>query len=163
LGNYKSQQYVSLFKNAVNDSSYTVSGNALEALNKVDTAAAFTEALRLSKMPAKGKLASSIKTVMSRTGTDVVKNFANMPFGQAKFQALEGLFEYLYATTSVDEFKKGVDALIAFQGQLPDALREQVVPALNNALREMQKEKASNGQKEMADYIDTKLPKEKGF
>jgi len=164
LGNYKSQQYISLFRSAVNDSSYSVAGSALEALNKIDTAAAITEAARLSKMPAKGRLASSIKAVMaSKSGTDVVKDFANMPFGQSKFQALEGLFEFLEATTSLDDLKRGVDALMVFEGQLPEALRDQVIPALNNGLRELQKEKAANGLKDQADYIDSKLPKDKGF
>jgi aminopeptidase N len=164
LGNYKSEQYVSLFRNAVNDSSYSVAGNALEALNKIDTAAAFMEASRLSKMPSKGKLAGSIKAVMSsKSGSDVVKDFINLPFGQSKFQALDGLFEFLETTNSIDDLKRGVDAIIAFESQLPESLRDQVVPALNNALKEIQKEKAANGQKDQADYIESKLSKEKGF
>src|SRR5205085_5647092 len=36
LGTYKNPEYASLFKAAINDSSYTVSGNALDALSGVD-------------------------------------------------------------------------------------------------------------------------------
>ena len=57
LGQFKNPAYAGLFKTAVNDSSYTVSGNALEALSDIDSAAALNEAKRLAAAPAKGKLA----------------------------------------------------------------------------------------------------------
>jgi hypothetical protein len=53
-----------------------------------------------------------------------------------------------------------VDAIIAFESQIPDAYKEQIVPALNNALRELQKDKTENGLNEQAEYIESKLPKE---
>ena len=163
LGTFKFAKYTSMFKTAVNDSSYTVAGNALDALNKIDTAAAYNEARRLSAAPSKGRLAQVIKMIMDARNPNagnVIKDFEAMPFGQTKFQALEGVFEFLTNTTSLDQFKKGVDAIITFEGQIPEAFRGQVVPALNNALREVQKEKLSNGFKDQADYVDAKVPKD---
>lgn len=162
LGTYRFAKYETLFKSAVNDSSYTVAGNALEALNKIDTAAAYQEAQRLSAFPAKGQLERSIKNIIAaRNGGDskVLDDFLAMPLGQAKFQALDGLFDFLSNTTSLEQLKKGVDAIIELEGQIPDAFREQATKALNDALRQLQKEKQSNGLQDQADYIASKLPK----
>ena len=86
-----------------------------------------------------------------------------MPLGQEKFQKLGGIFEFIAATNNFDHFKKAVDAVFTFQTQVPEAFREQIVTAFAAAFRELQKEKAANGLKDQADYIDTKLPKDKGF
>ncbi|HEU4471649.1 MAG TPA: M1 family metallopeptidase [Flavisolibacter sp.] len=164
LGNYRQAKYANIFRTAINDSSYTLAGNALEALNKIDTTAAFNEAKRLSAMPAKGRLENSIRSIMgsrdASAGYEMIKEFEAMPLGQEKLGKLEGLFEMLSATSNLDQFKKGVDAIFNFQNQIPEAFREQVAGALAVAFREMQKEKLLAGQKEQADYLETKLPKE---
>jgi aminopeptidase N len=167
LGAYKETKYASIFKTALNDSSYTVAGSALEALNKIDTATGFSEAKRLSEGSPKGRLESVAKTIISSkdvgAGDKLISDFDALPFGQAKFQALEGVFNFMAATNNTEQFKKAVDALLKLQTQVPEAYREQVNPALNEALREMQKQKNTDGLKEQADYIESKLSKEKGF
>lgn len=164
LGNYKFAKYNTLFKNAVNDSSYSVAGNALEALSKIDSAGAMTEAKRLSAIPAKGKLAGMIKKLATPVDANkVIADFEAMPMGQNKFMALEGVFEVLESTSSIDIFKRGVDAILQLQKDIPEAFREQATEQLNQALREIQKGKAAAGLKDQADYVDSKLPKPKGF
>ena len=169
LGTYKLAKYAPIFKNAVNDSSYTVSGNALEALSRVDSIGAVTEAKRLSAMPSKGKLASTIKKVAAgsdlASGNKLLADFEALPFGQSKFQALEGVFDLMESTNSLDLLKRGVDAIMKLEQDIPEAFRDQVNPQLNGALREMAKAKAANGLKDQSDYIESKLPKEekKGF
>ncbi|MBA2745128.1 MAG: M1 family metallopeptidase [Flavisolibacter sp.] len=161
LGTYRNNKYANLFRTAVNDSSYTVAGNALEALSRVDSADAANEAKRLSAFPSKGRLASVIRSLLSsndRSGADqMLSDFEKLPFGQEKFAALQGLFEFLVSTSQLDQFKRGVDALMAFQDQVPAAYKEQIGPALTEALRELQKEKIANGQQAFADYIELKL------
>ena len=56
LGQYKKAEYAPLFKAATTDSSYSVAGNALNALLEVDKDAAMTIAKELDKKPAKGAL-----------------------------------------------------------------------------------------------------------
>ncbi|MGZ8537894.1 MAG: M1 family metallopeptidase, partial [Flavisolibacter sp.] len=169
LGNYKLAKYAPIFKTAVNDSSYTVSGFALEALSKVDSLGAATEAKRLSAIPAKGKLASTIKKVMAggdaASGTKLVADFEALPMGQEKFQALQGLFELIESTTALDVLKKAVDAIMKLQTQIPEAFRDQVNTQLNAGLKEIAGEKAKSGLKDQSDYIESKLPKDekKGF
>lgn len=161
LGNYKFPKYETLFKNAVNDSSYTVSGNALEALSKIDSAAASQEAKRLSAMPAKGRLENVIRRLANPVNPDkLLSNFESMPFGQAKFAALNDLFELIADTKSFDVFKRGIDDIIALENQTPDAFKGQVTPILNNALRQLQQQKAADGEQQFADYIGSKVPKE---
>ena len=163
LGNYQNKKYAPLFLAAASDSSYSVAGNALEALLKIDTASAMKEIRRMANQPAKGKLANVIKTAMSATDKSVsdkmIKDFEAMPFGQEKFGSLQNIFEFMVSTPDLGQFKKAVDAIINFQDQVPAQYKEQIVPALNEALKEIQGVKLENNQKEFADYIGTKLKK----
>jgi len=167
LGDYKQGKYSTFFKSVLNDSSYTISGNALEALGKIDSVTAFNEAKRLSAMPAKGQLGSAITRSMIKYGDEssadmVLGNFEKMPLNQAKFEALQPLSEFLARVKSIENFKRGVDAIDAFHMQIPEAYRGQLTPVVEGMLKNLQKTKANAGQKEMAAYIDAKLNK-KGF
>ncbi len=70
LGNYKKTDYKSLFIKATSDSSYTVAGNALDALAKIDSVEAFKIAKTLSAQPAKGALLTSILSLLSKYGDE---------------------------------------------------------------------------------------------
>jgi aminopeptidase N len=164
LGNYKLQKYASLFRSATNDSSYTVAGNALEALSKIDSAGASNEAKRLSSEPAKGKLARMIhKLAAPVNGENLLADFEAMPLGQAKFDQLNDIFDFMDNTSSLPLFQRAVDAILKLENDIPEGYREQISEQLNNALRQLQTEKAAAGMKEQADYIDSKLPKPKNF
>jgi aminopeptidase N len=164
LGDYKSTKYSTLFKTAVNDSSYTVSGNALEALSKIDSAGAASEAKRLSAMPAKGKLDNVIKKLANPiSGDKLLSDFEAMPLGQPKFSKLNDIFDFMSSTSSNELFKRAVDDILKLENDLPEAFRAQATEQLNNALRQLQKEKADAGLNEQANYIDSKLPKPKDF
>jgi aminopeptidase N len=167
LGEYKQAKYATLFKNGINDSSYTVAGNALEALGKVDSVTAYSEAKRLSNIPAEGQLARAISSSMIKYGDEsagviIIDNFEKMPFGEPKFEALQPLIEYLKRVTVMETFKRGIDNITAFNAQIPETYREQVSPFIENLLKNIQKAKQDAGQKEMADYVGVKLTK-KGF
>ncbi|MBD0331412.1 MAG: M1 family metallopeptidase [Chitinophagaceae bacterium] len=160
LGDYKKPLYATLFKNAIKDSSYSVSGSALEALYKIDSTAAVTEAKRLSATAVKGRLASIIKKIaVPVNGNKLLSDFEKLPVGQQKFMALEGVFDFLEMTNSVELFKRGVDDILQLEKDIPEAFREQATAQLNAALREVQNRKADNAQKDMADYIESKLGK----
>jgi aminopeptidase N len=164
LGNYKLQRYGALFRNAINDSSYTVAGNALEALSKIDSAGASNEAKRLSSQPAKGKLASMIKKLATPvSGDKLLSDFEAMPLGQTKFNMLNDIFDFMENTSSNELFKRAVDNILKLEKDIPEGFREQITEQLNNALRQVQNEKAAAGLKEQADYIESKLPKPKDF
>jgi aminopeptidase N len=164
LGFYKNQSDAQLFLSALNDSSYSVAGSALEALNRIDTTIAFREANRLGAMPSKGKLATVISNIKGSRDVNasikLLKDFEDMPLGQSKFNALNGVFNLLSSTSNFDLFKRGVDDVIALEAQIPEAFREQAITQLNAAFRELQKDKLSNGLKDQSDYLLSKLPKD---
>jgi aminopeptidase N len=164
LGDLKSPQYKSLFMNALNDSSYSVAGSALQALAKIDSISALNEAKRLVQSPAKGALASGITRTMISYGDEssseiILKNFEEMPLSQQKFDAVQPLTQFLVRVKNMATFKRGVDDITEFVKAMPENIRSQVSGFVENLLRGVQKAKSANGEKEAADYIENKLSK----
>lgn len=167
LGDYKKPLYATTFKTALADSSYSVAGNALEALGKIDSVSAYNEAKRLGAAPAKGKLAAAITSSMIKYGDEsaaemILGNFEAMPLGQAKFEALQPLSEFLSRVKDATLFKRGIDDIDAFHKEIPAAYRGQITPFIETLLMNIQKAKADAGQTQQAEYAASKLDK-KGF
>jgi len=164
LGQYGFAKYAPLFRTAINDSSYSVSASALEALNRVDTTAAFDEAKRLAAGQVKGRLASVTKSIISSKDKDAalkqLADFEAMPLGQPKFQALGGIFELAIGTSDMAIFKRSIDNILALGAAIPEQFREQAMGQIYAGLREIQKEKVESGLTEQANYIDSKIPKD---
>ena len=168
LGEYKNIQFASIFKSAVNDSSYTVAGNALEALSAVDSAAAVLEAKRLSSQPAMGKLASALTyTLFDETTTDpILTKFEHMPLSQNKFALLQQVGDILENTKNMSNFRRGVDDVVAFRDAIPEAFKSQTDPIINGVLlKGLATRKKEAGHTEEFNYVISKLPEEdkKGF
>ncbi|MGC4036445.1 MAG: M1 family aminopeptidase [Chitinophagaceae bacterium] len=168
---YQKEEYAPLFKSLVNDSSYTVAGNALAALGDVDNASALAEAKRLSGMPAKGRLASAISTVMIEAGDEssadmILSDFEKMPFSQAKIDAVQSLAVFVAKAKNTDIVKRGVDAIAAFRDASPESFKDDANKLVNEYIFEaIAKRKNSEGLKEQADYILSKISTDgkKGF
>ena len=171
LGQYKKAEYAPLFKAAINDSSYTVSGNALEALSEIDSTTALNEAKRLSSQPAKGKLSSAITSIMIKSGDEssadmILSSFEKMPLSQAKFNMLQSIGDFLGKTKNMDIVKRGIDEIVAFRDKVPEAFKGQTDPFINGILlKGLATKKKEAGLQDQADYIISKLPAEdkKGF
>lgn len=179
LGEYKKADYIALFKTAVNDSSYSVAGNALVSLGKVDQVLATALAKQLSEKPAKGNLQEAIMNEIVKSGDEtmaekIIGGFAKMPLSQEKFQALGPLSSYLSAIKSIDKIRWGVDEIVKLRDGIPEGFRNQTDPYINGmilkgllAKKEKEaKENSSNAAlQELANYIKSKLPEEdkKGF
>ena len=171
LSTYKKPEYASLFKSAVNDSSYTVSGSALEALSDIDSAGALAEAKRLAAQPAKGKLSSVITAIMIEAGDEssadmILKNFESMPLSQNKFNLLQSMGAFLGKTKNTDIFKRGIDDIVTFRDAIPEAFKGQTDPFINGVLlKGLAAKKKEAGLTEQSDYVISKLPAEdkKGF
>lgn len=171
LGEFKNPEYASLFKKALNDSSYTVAGNALEALAEIDSAAALTEAKRLAKEDNKGALADAVTTIMIASGDEssagmILESFEKMPLSQNKFNLLQSIASFLAKTSNMDIVKRGIDDIVTFRDAIPEAFQGQTNPFINGILlKGLATKKKDAGLKEQADYILSKLPEEdkKGF
>jgi aminopeptidase N len=163
LGRYNKIGYKSLFIKAANDSSYTVAGNALEALSKIDSSAALTLTKQFSKEPAKGKLVSSISSVMIKFGDEssfdmISDNFEKMPLGQAKFQFIQPYSELLSKVKDTEKLKRGVDLIVKFREAVPQAYRNQTDGFINSMLNGIATKKQAAGMQDQADYTKSKLP-----
>ncbi|HEY1870916.1 MAG TPA: HEAT repeat domain-containing protein [Chitinophagaceae bacterium] len=168
LGLYKKPEYESLFKTAVNDSSYSVSGSALDALYEIDSATAYNEARRLSQQPSKGKLAAVIASVtMNESAADsMLKKFESMPLSQNKFNMLQSITDFLSRTKNMTLFKRGIDDIVTFRDAIPETFKGQTDPVINGVLlKGLASKKMEDGLTEQSDYVISKLPAEdkKGF
>jgi aminopeptidase N len=170
LGKYKKAEYKSLFAKAVNDSSFSVSGSALEALAAVDSNNAFNEAKRLSKSPARGKLNNSIAAVLIKYGDEndfdiITENFSKMPITQTKFNFLQTYSNLLAKVKNTDNLKRGVDEIVKFRDAIPSQARDNTDPYINNMiLKNLATKKEAAGLSDQADYIKLKMSEsKKGF
>ena len=171
LGEYKKPEYASLFKSAINDSSYSVAGNALEALFEIDSATALSEAKRLSTENNKGNLANTITSILIASGDEssadmILGNFEKMPLSQRKFELLQSIGSFLEKTSNMEIVKRGIDDIVSFRDAIPEAFKGQTDPFINGILlKGLVKKKKDAGLTEQAEYIKSKLPEEdkKGF
>jgi len=177
LGNLKKKEYTDLFSKAANDSSYTVAGNALQALAQVDPAAASAIAKTMNMDNTKGRLSEVLMEEMLKKGDEamadkIIGGFANMPISDAKFGKLNGLRTYLSAINSFEKVQRGIDEIVKFRDAVPAAYRAQTDPYINGMILKgimADKEKKGNAgdleAKKAFDYIKNILPEadRKGF
>ena len=171
LGQYKKIEFAPVYKAALSDSSYSVSGFALEALSEIDSVTALLEAKRLSSQTVKGKLSSAITSILIKSGDEtsadmILSSFEKMPLSQAKFNMLQSIGDFLGKTRNIEIVKRGIDAIVSFRDAIPEAFRGQTDPFINGMLlKSLLTKKTSAGLADQADYIKSKLPEEdkKGF
>lgn len=170
LGYYKNPAYAPLFKAAINDSSYTVSGSALKAYADVDSVGGLAEAKRLSSQKTKGVLSNAITTIIIASGDEssaemILSQFEKMPLSQAKFSLLSSITNFLAKTKNMDIVKRGVDDVVEFRDAIPEAFRSQTDGPINTMLKDLITKKNAAGLTDQANYIKSKLPEDekKGF
>lgn len=139
LGTYNKPEYKSLFAVALNDSSYSVAGAALEAISIVDAPAFVSEVNKLKNKPAKGKLGEIMGQVMMETGTEedfgtISKNFDKLPLSDTKLEALQPFSQYLTKINDTEKFKKGVGMIVSLRNSIPAAYQSQLTPFINNVI-----------------------------
>jgi aminopeptidase N len=168
LDAFRKSEYALLFKAAINDSSYTVAANALEALYDIDSVSAKAEAKRLSTQPAKKKLAFTIAYVSfdESSSDSILTQFEGMPMSQNKFNMLQSVSDVIENTKNMTTFKRGVDDVVKLRDAIPQSLRGQTDPIINGVLfKGVAARKKEAGHMEQFNYIVSKLPAEdkKGF
>jgi aminopeptidase N len=138
LSETKKADYKKLYTSLVNDSSYTLSGSALNALEKIDNAAALVEAKRLSKTNPKGTLGEAVATTLIKSGDEtafdeIIASYGKMGLTQAKFNLTSSLANFLGVISNTDKVKRGVDEIIKFRNSIPEQFG--VTPVIDNMLK----------------------------
>ncbi len=170
LGRYNKATYKPLFEKAVYDSSYTVAGNALDALNNIDAEEANAIAEKLSTQPSRGNLAAAITEVFIKSGDEtkfdlVEQRYDDMPTSQKKLDELPYFAGMLLRVKNTDQLKKGVDAIVKLRDSITGEQKEEIAKAINdNILKAIANRKDAAGLKDQADYIKSKIDTtKKGF
>jgi aminopeptidase N len=158
--------YKNDFINWSKDSSYSVSGAALEALEKIDSIEAKKIALELSKHPIKKRLSKAIVSILSKYGDE-----SNYDFVEKKYKALNNQStEKLYLTTPFSQllmkvndpvkFKQGIDLIVAMRESVPQEYRNQTDYYFNaKVLGELLKSKKIQKQQHLVDIVSEQIPR----
>ena len=88
------------------------------------------------------------------------------PLGQAKFNLLQSIGDFIGKSRNTDIVKRGTDAIVKFRDEIPEAFRGQTDPFINGILlKGLVTKKKEAGLLEQSEYIKSKLPEEdkKGF
>jgi aminopeptidase N len=155
------KKYQPLFTKYVNDSSYSVSGAALDGLNKLDPSQAYTLAKKYSA-DAKGKLGVVVMKTLIANATEedfnlIYDNYRNSPLSQSKMQETMSFANYLAKVKNADNVRKGIDEIMKLRSQIPERYRKYVDPGFKQAFSKITTAKRSEGNTELADYIDNLL------
>jgi aminopeptidase N len=164
LGRSKNIVYKPLYLSAVNDSSYTISGNALIALGAIDSTIALEIARKLTGQNAKGSLESAINDVLFKYSPEsefntLAAKFEELPFGNEKFDLLQPFSDFLKRVNDTVNFKKGVDLIVSFRDTIPEVYRHRFEQYFNGMiLNGIMHSKQSAGLTAQADYVTSKIP-----
>jgi aminopeptidase N len=175
LSQYAKAEYKPLYLKAVQDSSYSVAGEALGGLARLDAETALADAKAFAKQPMKGKLGAVVSQILIEGGGgeedfDVIAgNFSKLPVSDAKFEALQPFAEYLGTLTNTEKVKKGVDMIVDLREAVPAQYKSQLTPFINNMiLKSIANKKKAGAQtspdlQEQINYINAKIEEKKGF
>ena len=165
LGTFKNPLYKTLFLKKTMDSSYTVAGHALTALNMLDPVQAGQLADQLSKYPAKGELQTALFLILISKGDEsktdlIIKGYDNMSLSPEKFEATVSFAEFIFNVKDTVQFKKGVDAIVLFRDNINSIDKDEVRVIINtNILTPFADAKSRDGFKDQAEYIRSKFIK----
>jgi len=138
LGQLKKPAYKTLYEKALNDSSYSVSGSALGALQKIDEDAALKFAKTCILDKPKGSLLESAASLLISSGdttafNEITTAYSSMGLSQSKFNMTGMYAMYLGNIMDSKNLMTGVDAIVDFRNAIPEQYG--VGPVIDNILK----------------------------
>ncbi|MFN5333821.1 MAG: M1 family metallopeptidase [Bacteroidota bacterium] len=140
LGQLKKNDYAVLFLQYTQDSSYALSGAALNALNQIEPSLALEEAKKQINQPIKGSLLENVASILIENGETssfsvILSTYESMPLSQTKLNLTATIADFLGMIHQSDLFFKGVDAIINFRDEIP--AQYGITSVINNMLKPM--------------------------
>jgi aminopeptidase N len=170
LGNTRKESLKSLYTAYLADSSYSLSGAGLGALNKIDTTAALAFARKTINTKPKGILLDNTVGILMKAGDEtsfsaIAQAYDRMPLSQSKFTLTSQLAGFIAGMRNTEKVKEGVDVIVNFRDGIPEQYG--LSPVINNMLSSiLTKKQAALKQspedlelKTQIEYIQSKLPK----
>ncbi|MBU6158804.1 MAG: M1 family peptidase [Bacteroidetes bacterium] len=144
LATLKKETYRSLYFSLIQDSSYSLSGAALNALYLIAPDTAIAEAKKLLTQKLKGSLLENAAMIATKSGDlsgfeNVLKNYDDMPLGQSKFNLTTTFVNFLGEVGDTEKLKKGIDAVVAFRKAIP--AQYGIAPIIDNMFKGLIKRK----------------------
>jgi aminopeptidase N len=151
------KKYEKIYKSAINDSSYSVAGAALNGLAELNPSEAYSLAKKYSD-DAKGQLSKAINTILIKEGNEsdygiVSKSYDEMPLSEEKIYSSMSFIDFLTKMNDQNKIKDGIDKVASFRKMIPEQYRMYVDMAIKGNLDELSKSKGS----EIEDYIKEKM------
>ena len=165
IGALNKEKYKNDFINWSKDSSYTIAGAALEALDAIDSVTAYQLAQAASKAPIKKRLNTVVTKLLTKYGDESEFDFIANKYeslnnqSEEKFQMTQPFAALLMKTKNADKFKRGIEIIVAFRESIPAQYRTQTDPYFNaKVLGEIFKVKKQNGENELVKVVTAVLP-----
>lgn len=158
LADKKDAKYKSWFIKYANDSSYSVSGEALQGLTDLDPSNAYTLAKKYSA-DAKGKLGEVVGNVMLQNGSEndfdvIAENYKNdQDFREKLRKETPAFCDYLSKINDTSKIKKGIDLVIDFRNEIPEQYKKLTDNVFKTSLDKISKSKGDD----IANYIAGKM------
>jgi len=166
LSGLYNEDYLELFTSLTKDSSYTVSGAALDALEKLDSTAALSIATKASTQKIKKRLNTSVTAILAKYGDESIFDFIAKQFISLNDQSAEKFYmtvafgQLLHKVNNPIQFKKGIDLIVNFRESIPKEYRSQSDPYFNTrVLAEILKAKKAKGQQDLVDIVIAVIPR----
>ncbi len=157
LAKTKSPEYSSLFEKFLNDSSYSVSGAALEGYANVNPDKAYEIAKSLAK-DAKGASGQAISNILFGFGKEadfdmLLGIFNGLPLNNNKIMATMSFARYLTKVNDAEKVKQGAEAILGVRNSVPEQYRSYVDPAFQKAFDAIADAQLKAGHTSIADQI----------
>jgi aminopeptidase N len=166
IGALMKPAYKQQFTNWTLDSSYLVAGAALEALEKIDSAAAIAFAIKESKKVIKKRLNTAVTNILSKYGDENVFEFVSAKYeslsiqSEEKFYMTQSFADLISKTSDEVKFKKGIDLIVAFRNAIPEGYRGQTDPYFNMKIfGGILKVKKLKGEENLVKIVSAVIPK----
>jgi aminopeptidase N len=166
IGSLAKEKYKNQFIQWTKDSSYSVSGAALEALEKLDSTMAKEIAQKESKNITKKRLNTAVTNIITKYGDENVFDFVATKYealnihSSEKFYMTNSFAQLLIKTSDPIKFKKGIDLIVAFREAIPQGYKTQSDPYFNGKILGMiLKGKKDRGEQALVDMVTEVLPK----
>jgi aminopeptidase N len=166
LSKINKPSFTPLYEKWVYDSSYTVAGAALAALEIVDSTKAIAIAKQFSTQPLKKRLNAVVTTILTKYGDEQVFDFVATTYGKLniqsseKFEMTAPFAQLLIKTTDPVQFKRGIDLIVEFREAIPQGFRVQTDPYFNfKIFGDILKAKKQKGETELAAIVGAVIPK----
>lgn len=161
LAKTKSPEYSPLFEKFINDSSYSVSGAALEGYANTNPDKAYDMAKSLSK-DAKGASGQAVSKILFGLGKEadfdvLLGIFNGLPLSNEKISAAMSFARYLTKINDGEKASQGADAILGVRNKVPEQYRSYVDPAFQKAFDAIADAQVKAGHTEVADHIRSLL------